>query len=1023
MLRRLEARPPVYYSGSRRQSPGFRHEREGTRVRELLKRRWVIAACAAVLIGLTVILVLVLSRGDSGTYVRGKLPRGVTFAQVSIEASMSAEALYEAYDDDADPAHPVLDVKTSLSISNLGGRPGAPRPQDLKAEYPKLKTEAPTSSSAAHAATINPGPSAARITPGITLPSITLPDFYLVNGQLPTPQFTGRSYELSWKYTGGRQVTYTVSLSTDGGQTFRSVAENLAEQSHAVTLPKTRVDRAVLRVSAMLGDRVYKTADTSVFAIVEAPKAAPTPIQNFVDPQVKYVSIPGLRISSASRLPVWFKAENNAKDAEKVIWELSKAPFWGTSESFGSEAGVVASGTVDMSKGGEFSLDLNGLCDQLSKPDSSRSLNGPFLARQSTYQLYLRVVPLDKTGVPIGDPGRGLSFTYGLPDIAPGPLGASMAEDPKIQMKVYVPYYWEYRWERISPAVLNRDIDDDSDFLLFAGTDGPHAESFGSVVSGIEDATEGAADSVVATIEDAVAGQQEDEKGLGSRIISKAVQVEIQVATSPFADSASLGLTQPSGLVYSWVDTAPDIGKSAEDGATYYTPTSRGLEYDQFVPSKQTLAAMGGVTYYVRGIFYVPDAANPSVLHPYPSETLTVAFRATDADANEVKKLEVKSDIPYVQFLQYMPVQWQHPEYDEYFEVARHIEAEEMNFSIEHDGDFLLPYAQHVAKYGWTREQYQAQLDEMLPPGRVIHYRKADPGFWEEFFDLLDSIYSGVSEAYADAKTSVVSLVDYIPLIGDDARGYLKMAARAAIDYGLASIGLPPSLPNIDQLASGGMDYLMKVAVDEALRSAGVPADSAAAAEISEKVREEVANGITTELEKAILAQRQNPLNASFLRLELKKLYAPAYVDVFVCNYSQTRATRPGELVFSSGNGFDVYKTRKVTIPALKPGEHTTVRIYLDHLRNKYDGYNKYFDEKYNGTSGKPYKMGVYTYFELPDVHHAAQEQGIQAAPLPYVTEFTYDHDAYSYRYEREFVPAEPIFESDSAPNTHDFLD
>jgi hypothetical protein len=280
-----------------------------------------------------------------------------------------------------------------------------------------------------------------------------------------------------------------------------------------------------------------------------------------------------------------------------------------------------------------------------------------------------------------------------------------------------------------------------------------------------------------------------------------------------------------------------------------------------------------------------------------------------------------------------------------------------------------------------------------------------------------------VSNAYVNAKASVVSLVDYIPLIGDDARAYLKTAATYAIDYGLASIGLPPTLPNIDQLAEGGMDYVMKMAVEEALQAAGVPADSPAAQEITEKVREQIAGELTDELEKAILAQSQNPLKVGFLRLDTGRLYKPAYVDVFVCNYSKTRATRSGQVFVGSGNGFEIYKSRCVAIPALQPGEHVTIRIYLDHLRNKYDGYNQYFDEIYYGNSGKPYKLTVYTKFELPDVKQTAKEQGLSAAPLPYVTEFTYDHGAYSYRYEREFVPTEGIYISDLAPNAQDFLD
>jgi hypothetical protein len=97
------------------------------------------------------------------------------------------------------------------------------------------------------------------------------------------------------------------------------------------------------------------------------------------------------------------------------------------------------------------------------------------------------------------------------------------------------------------------------------------------------------------------------------------------------------------------------------------------------------------------------------------------------------------------------------------------------------------------------------------------------------------------------------------------------------------------------------------------------------------------------------------------------------------------------------------------------------IRIYLKHLRNKYCGYEKYFDERYNGNYELPYMLYVDAGFGLPDVKQAAKDQGLQAAPLPYVTEFVYDHQPY--HYEREFVPAEWIFISDSAPNAQDFLD
>lgn len=930
-------------------------------MKALLKRRWFIVLFCILFLGLVALLLN---------------NRSSSVQQLS-ENEMTEQELYDAYSHENDPAHPVLDVKVSLQISNLGSRPGASRPQNLDHEYPK--TENTEQSEPLKPGVVNPG-----ITPGIVIPNITLPDFYILNPEILNPQYTNEAFTLSWKYTGGRNVTYNVLISTDKGSNFTLLKEGITEDSYTLNFPITPSDSCVLRVSAMIDGKEYKTVDTSEFALIPPSVVAPPPIANYVDPQVEYFNLPSLRISSESGLPIWFNAENNAENATKLVWQLSSVPFVGTSESFDQENGILASGEVALI-GGEFSVDLKSLVDELAKPDTERSADMPFLSSRSVYEFYMRVVALDASGKCIGDPGRGLGFLYGIPEFSDYLQSTSFAENSpiKIMMQMPVPYTsYQYTWERISPDVYNTNLGKVSDMVLFSGAESKEA----------------------------------------SEIIQKAVRVELQVATSPFTNANALGLAQPEGLVYSNLDTTPDIGETLS-GYSYLTPYSQGIEYSKFVPSKEELDAMGGIYYYVRGIFYVPDAANPSALRPYPSETLTIAFRVTSASQNAVKKVTVRSDIPYVQFLDYYPIKWQDPNSDEYFEVARHINAKEMTFTLKlPDGNKIPDYTSAMTN-GWTLESYQALLDKHLPVGSVIHYVKAEPGFWDEFFSLLNSIYSGVSNSYASAKASVVSLVDYIPLIGDDARAYLKSAVTYAIDYGLMSIGLPPTLPNIDQLAEGGIDYIMKVAVDEALQAAGVPIDSPAAKEITDKVRKEVAGEITGELEKAILAQYQNPLKAGFLRLDTSKLYQPAYVDVFVCNYSKTKTSRSGQVFVVSGNGFEVYKTRVVTIPALLPGEHVTIRVYLDHLRNKYDGYNKYFDDIYLGNSDKPYKLTVYTKFILPDVKEAAKMQGLQAAPLPYVTEFTYDHDAYSYRYEREFIPAEGIYESDPQPNTQDFLD
>ena len=120
-------------------------------MKALLKRRWFIVLFCILFLGLVALLLN---------------NRSSSVQQLS-ENEMTEQELYDAYSHENDPAHPVLDVKVSLQISNLGSRPGASRPQNLDHEYPK--TENTEQSEPLKPGVVNPG-----ITPGIVIPNITL---------------------------------------------------------------------------------------------------------------------------------------------------------------------------------------------------------------------------------------------------------------------------------------------------------------------------------------------------------------------------------------------------------------------------------------------------------------------------------------------------------------------------------------------------------------------------------------------------------------------------------------------------------------------------------------------------------------------------------------------------------------------------------------------------------------------------------------------------------------------------------
>ena len=92
-----------------------------------------------------------------------------------------------------------------------------------------------------------------------------------------------------------------------------------------------------------------------------------------------------------------------------------------------------------------------------------------------------------------------------------------------------------------------------------------------------------------------------------------------------------------------------------------------------------------------------------------------------------------------------------------------------------------------------------------------------------------------VSTTYADIKESVITFIVENTPIGDLCKAAAEGAGgdtdtcrkivRAAIDAGLAACcGIPPSIPNFDQLVAEGEDYLIEAAAEE-LRAQGVPCE------------------------------------------------------------------------------------------------------------------------------------------------------------------------------------------------------
>ena len=115
--------------------------------------------------------------------------------------------------------------------------------------------------------------------------------------------------------------------------------------------------------------------------------------------------------------------------------------------------------------------------------------------------------------------------------------------------------------------------------------------------------------------------------------------------------------------------------------------------------------------------------------------------------------------------------------------------------------------------------------------------------------------------------------------MGSTVQSYIRTAVQALIDYGLASVGLPPSLPNFQDFTDSGLRYCVQVALEEAAQSMGVPPD-----QIPNEVRNEIIDETSAQLKNLGQTNGINPLNVNYLKPAADAMYRPAWVSVNIRN-------------------------------------------------------------------------------------------------------------------------------------------
>lgn len=80
-----------------------------------------------------------------------------------------------------------------------------------------------------------------------------------------------------------------------------------------------------------------------------------------------------------------------------------------------------------------------------------------------------------------------------------------------------------------------------------------------------------------------------------------------------------------------------------------------------------------------------------------------------------------------------------------------------------------------------------------------------EAAWYESFWDFVKGAVNWISKAYESLKQAIVDVVGSIVCGGDET---CKDVLMMGLNAGLAALGVPPSLPNFDQLMDQGLDYL-----------------------------------------------------------------------------------------------------------------------------------------------------------------------------------------------------------------------
>lgn len=660
---------------------------------------------------------------------------------------------------------------------------------------------------------------------------------------------------------------------------------------------------------------------------------------------------------------LWFAWRAQNSSINKITWQISDYPFSGSEDDWKNPKGLLKSGELSKSVF-EFSVDFSKIVFNPSRGVFTLGgFNLSFLENEKINPeqkiLYVRAVATDSTGSVVGEPGKGLEILYG-------------------ERLTYLPRF---------PQISSR-------FNLLTGNSaGP--------VGAVKESYNLLADASERTYQP----YQSSPLYFKPEGFPKETDtIYIQVTTSQ-PKTGYDAWRDPAGLVY---EIKLQKGEADFDNLTE--------EYHAIpVPIKSFVGTPPKI-YYVRAVA-LADGPDAGTVKPSYSKTVIIKYGEAESQFTyypppEVIKVDAK--IPSVNLIEYKRYRPESTEWMYYYEVVRQP-----------------TYGEYFALLPAASVPNSSTLVEDLTPGTVIYLKPKDSdndSWWEKAKDAISSAFGSlvnfisditnwVSNAYADLKSGVVKFIAAnLPLVPAGLRDDLQRALEKMVDYGLVAIGIPPELPNFDELTNMGVDYLAATA----LAQAGIPETDLTMGMVK-NLSNDLADGFTS---AATTGNVPNPMNWNFVRQYPEALYRPSYLLIEVTNpsdkmspkgklsgsvyteISSSEKSDPEIMSLSSGFGgtlyFELYRpVHDIEIPPLLPGQTIQVPVFLQEYTGAAYSFNSHVVTHSDFTKMEKY-LGEFTFsfrvnFELPPIDEYVKQKELPPKDATKVYEYYSTSNGFSF--------------------------